>query len=127
LKESTEKDTGHSFEDYFKRAISPMLVLYLLGKQPMYVYQLSQELANRSDGEYTTSFLYPVLYRLQQQGFVAEVDKQVSEGNRVRNYYGITGEGREHLSKLLSEFDRMVKSVSKIIGNDCSGGNDIGK
>jgi PadR family transcriptional regulator, regulatory protein PadR len=125
LRESPEKDTGHSFEDYFKRAISPMLVLYLLEKQPMYVYQLSQELAKRSDGEYTTSFLYPVLYRLQQQGFVEEVDKQVSEGNRVRNYYGITEAGKEHLKKLLFGFDRMVKSVDKITGQSRDGGNGI--
>lgn len=120
-----EKDTGHSFEDYFKRAISPMLVLYLLDKSPMYVYQLSQELAKRSSGEYTTSFLYPVLYRLQQQGFVEETEKQVSKSNRLRNYYGITESGEIHLKQLLTSFERMVKSVWKITEQTSFGGNDI--
>ena len=49
----SDKDSGHSFEDYFKRAASPMLVLHLLDEQPMYVYQMTQELERRSFGVYT--------------------------------------------------------------------------
>lgn len=60
----SDKDSGHSFEDYFKRAASPMLVLHLLDEQPMYVYQMTQELERRSFGVYTLSLLYPVIYRL---------------------------------------------------------------
>ena len=49
----SDKDSGHSFEDYFKRAASPMLVLHLLSEEPMYVYQMTQELERRSFGVYT--------------------------------------------------------------------------
>ena len=41
------KESNHSFEDYFKRATSPMLTLFLLNEKPMYVYKLSQELEKR--------------------------------------------------------------------------------
>jgi len=121
LAEKKTTDTGHSFEDYFKRAISPMLVLHLLSIQPMYVYQLSQEMARRTDGTYTTSFLYPVLYRLQEQGFVTETGKEISEDNRVRNYYGITEAGRRHLLSLKNDYAILIRSVEKIMTGETQG------
>ena len=51
------KKAGHSFEDYFKRALNPMLVLVLLKEESMYVYQMQQELKRRSGGTYTISLL----------------------------------------------------------------------
>ena len=114
-KNDSTKDTGHSFADYFKRAASPMLVLHLLCEEPMYVYQMAQELSRRSNGVYTMSLLYPVIYRLVKLGFVAEGEKQVSSDNRIRQYYTITPAGREHLTEILTEYDRLVFAVHKII------------
>ena len=54
------KESNHSFEDYFKRATSPMLTLFLLNEKPMYVYKLSQELEKRSNKIYKMNFLYIV-------------------------------------------------------------------
>lgn len=116
---STHKDGGHTFEDYFKRAASPMLVLHLLTEGPMYVYQMAQELARRSRGEYTLSLLYPVIYRLVKQGFVDEDEKQISPDNRVRQYYRITDAGRIYLAEeLMPNFDRLVKAVYWIQGRE---------
>ena len=52
-----------------------MLVLHLLDEQPMYVYQMTQELERRSFGVYTLSLLYPVIYRLVDQGYLEEGEK----------------------------------------------------
>ena len=49
---TANKDSERAFEDYFKRATSPMLVLYLLNEKPMYVYRLSQELEKRTNSNY---------------------------------------------------------------------------
>ena len=81
----SDKDSGHSFEDYFKRAASPMLVLQLLNEEPMYVYQMTQELERRSFGVYTLSLLYPVIYRLVDQGYLEEGDKQISPDTACGN------------------------------------------
>lgn len=81
------KDTGHSFADYFKRALNPLLVLLLLSEQPMYVYEMMREISKRSDGRYTISLLYPVIQRLLSQGYVCEGQKAISDDNRVRQYY----------------------------------------
>ena len=83
-------DTGHTFEAYLKRATTPLLVLQMLSEQPMYPYQIMQEVNKRSGGVYKMPLLYTVMDRLQQQGFVYESKKEISESNRVRNYYALT-------------------------------------
>lgn len=114
---SSAKDTGHSFEDYFKRAVNPLLVMQLLSERTMYVYEMVQELLSRSDGGYELSLLYPVLYRLVSQGFVCEGEKKISEDNRVRQYYEITKEGRAHFAATMADYDRMVGTVGMIRKN----------
>ena len=107
----SDKDSGHSFEDYFKRAASPMLVLHLLDEQPMYVYQMT--------------LLYPVIYRLVDQGYLEEGEKQISPDNRVRQYYRITDAGREYLHSLFPRYLKLHQAVLDIMGVGTSeGGQD---
>lgn len=117
------KDTGHSFEDYFKRATSPMMTLLLLNEKPMYVYKLSQELEKRSNSTYKMNFLYPVLYRLQQQGYVTEYSQEITESHRTRNYYAITDSGREHLQYMLVKYRELIAAVDTIIETSQNGDN----
>lgn len=120
MKKEHSPDSGHSFEDYFKRAISPMLVLHLLSQQPMYVYQMQQELSRRSQGRYTLSLLYPVLYRLVKLGYVKEGGKQISPDNRVRQYYAITPTGTDYLAALRGEYQQLQLAVQQIMGGEKS-------
>lgn len=112
---TSSKDSANSFEDYFKRATSPMMTLLLLNEKPMYVYKLSQELERRSNSTYKMNFLYPVLYRLQQQGYVTEYSQEITESHRTRNYYAITDEGREYLDFMLKKYKELLKAVDTII------------
>ena len=97
------KDRGHSFGAYFKRATSPLVVLSILREKPMYGYEISSEMKRRSKGKFTIAVLYPVLYRLEEQGFVETAGTEVIDG-RARSYYRITEAGRGHLHKSLHEF-----------------------
>ena len=112
---SSAKDSANSFEDYFKRATSPMMTLLLLNEKPMYVYKLSQELERRSNSTYKMNFLYPVLYRLQQQGYVTEYSQEITESHRTRNYYAITDEGKEYLKFMLTKYRELLKAVDTVI------------
>lgn len=109
------KESGHSFEDYFKRAVNPMLVLHLLSEQPMYVYQMTQALKARGGNDCAVSFLYPVLYRLQKQGYVEESGREISDDNRVRNYYTITASGQGYLNELKMQYRLLLKTVDCIM------------
>lgn len=112
--QSSSKDTGHSFEDYIKRAVNPLLVLLLLRERPMYVYEMAQALDERSGGKYTISLLYPVLYRLTSQGYVREGEKKVSDDNRVRQYYEITPEGAAYFEEISGIYDQMISTIQQI-------------
>ena len=111
----SNKSSENSFEDYFKRATSPMMTLLLLKEKPMYVYKLSQELEKRSNSTYKMNFLYPVLYRLQQQGYVEEYSQEITESHRTRNYYSITEKGKEYLDFMLVKYRELLKAVDTII------------
>ena len=93
-----QEDSGHSFLAYFKRATSPLAVLRILSDRPMYGYELIQELKQRLGGKYQLSLLYPVLYRLEEQGYL-----EIRDG-RARNYYAVTPAGRDYLRQTLAEY-----------------------
>ncbi len=114
------KDAKSSFEDSFKRATSPMMTLLLLNEKPMYVYNLSQELEKRSNSTYKMNFLYPVLYRLQEQGYVTEFSQEITESHRTRNYYTITETGKEYLKFMLLRYRELLAAVDVIIENGLS-------
>lgn len=101
--------TGHSFRAYFKRATSPLVVLRLLLDKPMYGYELTQEMKQRSGGAFTISVLYPVLYRLEEQKYIETAPSKVVNG-RARSYYKITEAGRAYLEETLADY-QMISSV----------------
>ncbi len=107
-------DTGHSFISYFKRATSPLVVLHFLSEKPMYGYEISAELKTRSDGKYMISILYPVLYRLEEQGYIEISATEVAEG-RARSYYSITPAGREYLKKTEKEYLEISKTFEALM------------
>ncbi len=125
LSKNQQKDMGQSFEEQFKRSTSPMLTLLLLSEKPMYVYNLSQELSRRSNSAYKMSFLYPVLYKLQQQGYVTEYSQEVTESHRTRNYYAITDNGRRYLKLLQVKYRELLFAVDTILNYDEDKKSDI--
>ena len=94
-----------------------MMTLLLLNEKPMYVYNLSQELEKRSNSTYKMNFLYPVLYRLQEQGYVCEYSQEITDSHRTRNYYTITDAGREYLKFMLKKYRELLSAVDVVIEN----------
>lgn len=107
-------DSSHSFEAYFKRATSPLVVLRLLKDKTMYGYEISQTMKKRSGGRFTIAVLYPILYRLEEQGYVA-VERTEVINNRARSYYSITDEGRNYLVRSLEEYEEIQSAFQAIM------------
>jgi DNA-binding PadR family transcriptional regulator len=74
------------------------LVLAILAEGESYGYAIIKRVAELSGGhlQWTDGMLYPVLHRLERQGYV--VAKWASETGRKRKYYRITKEGRAELA-----------------------------
>ena len=93
-----------------------LLVLSVISKEDMYGYQLVQETERASGGKLTTQegSLYPVLYRLLDQGLIS--DHRVQVGKRMtRIYYHIEPAGEDKLKELIQDYEDVTQGVFRII------------
>lgn len=100
----------------FRRGVMSLVILALLKREDMYGYQLVQETACSSGGKLTTQegSLYPVLYRLLDQGFIS--DRKVQVGKRMtRIYYHLEPSGEERLRELIQEYKEVTQGIFQII------------
>lgn len=81
----------------------------------MYGYEITELLKTRSEGKYMISILYPVLYRLEEQGYVEISSTEVADG-RARSYYSITEKGRTYLDKTISEYGEISNIFENLVG-----------
>ena len=105
-----------SSQQSFRRGVMSLVILALLKREDMYGYQLVQETANSSGGKLTTQegSLYPVLYRLLEQGFIS--DRKVQVGKRMsRIYYHLEPAGEERLRELIQEYEDVTQGIFQII------------
>ncbi len=73
-------------------------------------------MARSSGGRLTTQegALYPVLYKLQEQGLIS--DRKVQVGKRMtRVYYHLEPAGEARLQELTQEYRRITQGVFQII------------
>jgi PadR family transcriptional regulator PadR len=99
-----------------KKGTSEMLILRLLDEEDMYGYQIVQEINKRSEGMFTLKegSLYPVLYRLIEDGLVS--DRMEIVGKRLRKYYHIETKGKERLKEIRQEYNNIIAGINKILG-----------
>lgn len=95
---------------------SAMLVLQLLAEGDMYGYQITEQLAQRSQNvfEMKSGTLYPLLHTLEQKGFVTAYQR--TEGGRERRYYAITEAGRRQLAEKREEWESYTLAVNRVLG-----------
>ena len=104
-------------QNTFRRGIMSLVILALLKQEDMYGYQLVQETINISNGLIVTQegSLYPVLYKLLDQGLIS--DKRIRVGKRMtRIYYHLEPAGEVKLQQLIQEFNDITTGVTMIIG-----------
>lgn len=108
----------------FRRGVMSLVILSLLKREDMYGYQLVQETEKTSGGRLTTQegSLYPVLYKLLDQGLIS--DRKVLVGKRMqRVYYHLEPAGEQRLQELIREYEEVTQGVFQIIKESESHGN----
>ncbi len=87
-------------------ATAEPLLLSILSRKESYGYALIKEVQGLSGGRvtWTEGMLYPVLHRLESQGFITSF-WQESETGRKRKYYKIHPDGLTRLKSQLEEWD----------------------
>ena len=106
-------------QNSFRRGVMSLILLSLLKREDMYGYQLVQAIENLSGGRIVTQegSLYPVLYKLLDQGLIS--DRKVLVGKRMnRIYYHLEPAGEARLQELIREYRETSDGVFMIIGGD---------
>jgi transcriptional regulator len=102
-----------------KRGSAELLILSLLDARPRHGYDLSKLIQARSRGALTFHIdsLYPLLYRLEERGWIkgAWVEKA---GERRRRFYKVTPEGRRVLARQRKAWAAFVEAVRRVTGGD---------
>src|SRR5258708_20943362 len=100
-----------------KKGSAEFLVLSLLEAEPRHGYELSKLIESRSKGVLTfhVASLYPLLYRMEDRGWI--VGRWVEKaGERRRRFYRITAEGVKALDAQRKSWKEFVAAVGSSAG-----------
>jgi PadR family transcriptional regulator, regulatory protein PadR len=94
------------------------MILSLLAKGESYGYALIQEVKRLSGDkiEWTDGMLYPVLHRMEQNGWIKSRWVEVETG-RKRKYYSLKNDGKKALKQKQEQWS-MVASVLGALWTD---------
>ena len=107
-------------EQQLKRGVLEMVVLRLVSEKPAHGYELILRLRRSAGGQLAVreGTLYPILYRLEDDGFV-ESRWSEAQGKKVpRKYYAITAEGTCALSELEALWREICDAAGLIMEGD---------
>jgi PadR family transcriptional regulator PadR len=101
--------------DQMRKGSTEILILSLLAERPMYGYEISQQLEQRSNGyfEMKEGLLYPALHRMQHNGWLSTEWREVD--GRRRKYYALTALGREVLDEQAAEWESFFNELRALL------------
>ncbi|UAL47642.1 PadR family transcriptional regulator [Sutcliffiella horikoshii] len=96
------------------KGILDACVMAIVEEKAVYGYELSQQLQKVGLLDISEGTIYPVLLRLQKNGFIiGEMRPSASGPNR--KYYFLTDSGREELERISSEWMLIASPVSQLL------------
>ncbi len=107
----------NSPDQEWKKGSAEILVLSLLEDQPRHGYDISRLIQIRSGGvlRFHVTSLYPLLYRMEDRGWIDGHWVEKAEQRR-RRYYTLTPEGRKVLRSQRESWKEFVAAMSKVTG-----------
>lgn len=114
----TDIDT-RALDRELKRGSAELLILSLLDARPRHGYELSKLIRVRSAGRlsFHIDSLYPLLYRLEERGWIKGTWLERA-GERRRRFYKVTAEGRRVLAAQRKAWDAFVDAVRAVTGDE---------
>ena len=107
------------FARELKKGSAELLILALLEHRARHGYEISKLIEQRSKGVllFNVASFHPLLYRLEERGFIAGrwVEKS---GQRRRRYYRVTAQGRAVLREQRNAWADFVDAVNRIAGGE---------
>ena len=104
-------------EQQFKKGALEMVLLSLIASRRSYGYELISRLQREGGGlfqETKEGTLYPILYRLEDEGLI-ESELASDSGRRVKKYYQITDLGLSALTERKSFWQSYKKVIDRLL------------
>lgn len=102
-----------------KKGSAELIILSILEARARHGYEISKLIEQRSNGtlKFHIASLYPLLYRLEERGWLQGrwVEKA---GQRRRRFYSLTASGRKVLASQRSTWKAFVEAMGLITGVD---------
>lgn len=101
----------------FKKGVLELVVLRVLKGQSMYGYEIVGDINTRYPGlGIREGTLYPILYRLEDDGLVAAVWEENKSARGVpKKYYVITEEGVTTLRRASAQWMEFANTITEIL------------
>ena len=100
-----------------KKGSAELIILSIVESRARHGYEISRLIETRSAGQlkFHIASLYPLLYRLEERGWLQGrwVEKA---GQRRRRYYRITESGRAMLATQREDWGRFILALTEIAG-----------
>lgn len=105
------------FSQQLKKGVLELLVLQLICRGPTYGYELILRLNRRSEGFFSLKegTLYPILYRLEDSGFIRSVWQQETSRKTPRKVYTATAAGQEENARRLTLWEQFRCAVENTL------------
>ena len=102
-----------------KKGSAELLILSLLDARPRHGYDLSKLIETRSGGQlkFHIDSLYPLLYRLEERGWINGTWVEKPDERR-RRIYKVTPEGRRVLVQQRKTWEAFVEAVRRVTGGE---------
>ena len=93
-----------------------LLILRTLASGPMHGWGISQRIQAVSDSVLVVNqgSLYPALYRLEEEGWIAS-EWGASENNRRAKFYRLTRSGERQLAREQQHWRRLASAVFRVL------------
>ena len=108
---------GAGLDRELKKGSAELIVLSLLEGRARQGYEIGKLIESRSEGTiaFRAASLYPLLYRLEERGWIVGrwVEKK---GERRRRFYRLTAQGRKVLAAQRDHWQEFVDAMKRITG-----------
>ena len=98
-----------------KKGTAELAILSVLQDGPLHGYELSRRIAAQTKGllSFSLAALYPMLYRMEQRGWVRGAWETTSSGRR-RRCYRLTRQGKKKLLPLRAEWSELFTALRRL-------------
>jgi len=98
-----------------KRGTAELAILSVLEHGPLHGYEMARRIEQQTKGalRFTLAALYPMLYRMEQRGWIRGA-WEISQSGRRKRCYRLTLAGKKKLSPLRKEWAELFGALKRL-------------